>query len=55
MVWVSISLKVTRPDLKPTVLLLAMLLPITSRFVRLADRPETPEYSDLNMGSSRLW
>ena len=43
MVCVSISLNVTRPDLNPTVLLLAMLLPMTSRFVRLAPRPDTPE------------
>ena len=49
MVWVSISLKVTRPALKPVVPLLAMLLPMTSSCDMLAAIPETPEYNDLNM------
>ncbi|MNU63068.1 hypothetical protein D3C71_523130 [compost metagenome] len=48
-VWLIISLNMTRPDLKPTVLTLAMLLPITSSLVWKPRIPDTPEYMDLNI------
>src|SRR5690606_3838228 len=42
----SMSLKVTRLALNPTVLTLAMLLPMTSMRVWWVKSPETPENSD---------
>src|SRR6478752_2838842 len=41
-------------DLKPAVLTLAMLLPVTSSMVWWARRPEIPEYSERSMGTAFL-
>ena len=48
-VWLIASLNVTLPFLKPCVLTLAMLLPITSSFVCIFFIPLIPEYKDRNI------
>src|SRR5919107_4054174 len=48
--WDSVSWKTVWLPLKPTVLTLAMLLPVTSIFVWCARRPEMAENMERSMG-----
>src|SRR3954454_6292461 len=50
MTWDSVSWKTVWLPLKPTVLTLAMLLPVTSSLVWWARRPEIAENMERNMG-----
>src|SRR5690349_15318488 len=49
MIWLRVSWKTTVLDLKPMVLALAMLLPVTSSIVWLARRPEMPANRERSM------
>ena len=48
-IWLSVSWKTVVLDLKPTVLALAMLLPVTSSMVWLTRRPLMPAKSERSM------
>src|SRR4051794_36078599 len=52
--WDSVSWKTVWLDLKPTVLTLAMLLPVTSILVWCARRPEMAENMERSMGEEPL-
>src|SRR3954463_1963219 len=54
MTWDSVSWKTVCEPLKPTVLTLAMLLPVTSIFVWWARRPEMAENMERSMGGGLL-
>jgi hypothetical protein len=53
-VWLSVSWKTVALLLKPVVLTLAMLLPVTSIICWWVRRPETPAYMERSMGVSSL-
>ena len=53
-IWDSVSWNWVEDALKPAVLTLAMLLPVTSSMVWWARRPEIPEYSERSMGTAFL-
>src|SRR3954465_6908688 len=55
MTWDSVSWKTVWLPLKPTVLTLAMLLPVTSSLVWWARRPETAENMERSTGEAPQW